>query len=106
MNGIPMKLDYSKTINEQLATFEYYKNRYSNYELQIINLQKQNAELKEKVLLLQAREPMLEFAKQTYKTYWETLKQLLIDKFNVTQDTIYLDILTDLMKPIEEKEVE
>lgn len=100
-----MKLDYSKTINEQLATFEYYKNRYANYELQIINLQKQNAELKEKVLLLQASEPMLEFAKQTYETYWETLKQLLIDKFNVTQDTIYLDILTDLMKPIEEKEV-
>lgn len=38
MNGIPMRFDYSKSINEQLPTFEYYKNRYCAYELQISNL--------------------------------------------------------------------
>ena len=47
MNGIPMKLDYSKTLNEQLATFEYYKNRYISYEFQIMILQSQ-LEQKEK----------------------------------------------------------
>lgn len=36
---------------------------------------------------------------------WGVLKQSLIDKFNTTQDTIYLDILTDIIKSIEEKEV-
>lgn len=40
MNNVPMRFDYSKTINEQLPTFEYYKNRYVCYELQIMNLQK------------------------------------------------------------------
>ena len=36
-----MKFDYSKTLNEQLPTFEYYKNRYCAYELQIIQLKEQ-----------------------------------------------------------------
>lgn len=32
---------------------------------------------------------------------WEVLKQAFIGKFNKTQDTIYLDILTDLIQTIE-----
>ena len=36
MNGIPIKLDYSKTINEQLGTFNYYRNRYACYELELM----------------------------------------------------------------------
>lgn len=36
-----MKFDYSKTINEQLPTFDYYKNRYCNYELELINDRKE-----------------------------------------------------------------
>lgn len=44
-----MKLDYSKTINEQIDTFNYYKNRYANYELEILKLQKENQELKKQL---------------------------------------------------------
>lgn len=40
-----MKLDYSKSINEQLEAFEYYKNRYANYELQILQLGQENEKL-------------------------------------------------------------
>ena len=40
-----MKFDYSKAINEQLSTFEYYKNRYCSYELEIIKLQQEKQEL-------------------------------------------------------------
>lgn len=49
MNNIPMKFDYSKTLNEQLPTFEYYKNRYCSYGLQISQLQQENQQLKEQV---------------------------------------------------------
>lgn len=49
MNGVPMKFDYSKTINEQLSTFEYYKDRYCSYELQIMRLQQENKQLKEEL---------------------------------------------------------
>lgn len=48
MNGIPMRFDYTKTINEQLPTFEYYRNRYISYELQIMELQQENKKLREK----------------------------------------------------------
>lgn len=41
MNGFPMKFDYSKTINEQLPTFNYYKDRYCSYELELINDRKE-----------------------------------------------------------------
>lgn len=47
MNGVPLKLDYSKTINEQIQTFEYYKDRYKCYELQILQLLKEVSELTE-----------------------------------------------------------
>lgn len=36
-----MKFDYSKTINEQLPTFNYYKDRYCSYELELINDRKE-----------------------------------------------------------------
>lgn len=48
MNNIPMKFDYSKTLNEQLPTFEYYKNRYCSYGLQISQLQQENQQLKDR----------------------------------------------------------
>lgn len=44
-----MKLDYSKTINEQIDTFDYYKNRYANYELEILKLQQENHKYKEAI---------------------------------------------------------
>ena len=44
-----MKFDYSKTINEQLDTFDYYKNRYANYELSILKLQRENNDLKKQL---------------------------------------------------------
>lgn len=47
MNGVPMKIDYSKTINEQLPTFNYYKDRYVSYELELIKLRKENQKYKE-----------------------------------------------------------
>ena len=46
MNNVPMKLDYSKTLNEQLDTFNYYKDRYASYELEIIKLQQEIEQLK------------------------------------------------------------
>lgn len=49
MNGVPMRFDYSKTINEQLPTFEYYKDRYCSYELEIMKLRKENQELKKQL---------------------------------------------------------
>ncbi len=33
-----MKLDYSKTINEQQEVFDYYKNNYLSYQLEIERL--------------------------------------------------------------------
>ena len=47
-----MKFDYSKTINEQLDIFNYYKNRYANYELSILKLQQENQELNKKIDIL------------------------------------------------------
>ena len=44
-----MKFDYSKTINEQLDVFDYYKNRYANYELTILKLQRENNDLKKQL---------------------------------------------------------
>lgn len=38
---------------------------------------------------------------EMWNSKWGVLKQALIDKFNATQDTIYLDILTDIIQLIE-----
>ncbi len=55
MNGIPLKFDFSKTLNEQLATFEYYKTRYQALALQVQKLNEEKYEiidyLEEKVKL-------------------------------------------------------
>ena len=51
-----MKLDYSKTINEQIDTFNYYKNRYANYELEILKLQQENQKLKKQLDYLRSGE--------------------------------------------------
>lgn len=40
-----MKLDYSKTINEQLGTFNYYRNRYASYELELMRNRQQISQL-------------------------------------------------------------
>lgn len=61
MNGVPMKLDYSKTINEQLPTFEYYKNRYAYYELEIMQKRKELDQ---------------------YKNNWEELKKWLKEEYD------------------------
>ena len=36
-----------------------------------------------------------------YKNKWEALKLAIIGNFNKTQNTIYLDILTNIIEPIE-----
>lgn len=41
-----MRFDYSKTINEQLPTFEYYKDRYCSYELELLKDRKEIERLK------------------------------------------------------------
>lgn len=43
----------------------------------------------------------LEKEHKAWNLKWSVLKQAFIDKYNVTQDTIYLDILTDILQPIE-----
>ena len=40
-----MNLDYSKTINEQLGTFNYYRNRYASYELELMRNMQQITQL-------------------------------------------------------------
>lgn len=55
-------------------------------------LQREVEDLKEKVILLKAGEPMLEFAKQTYKANWNELKKWL-DKLNEDVDLLNEDIL-------------
>ena len=56
---------------------ELYDNYYFPLLVEFKELQKQNTELKEQILLLKASEPMLEFAKQTYKDNWNKLKEWL-----------------------------
>lgn len=47
-----MKFDYSKTINEQLPTFEYYKDRYCSYELELLKDRKEIERLNNKLELI------------------------------------------------------
>ena len=72
-----MKFDYSKTINEQLDIFDYYKNRYANYELTILKLQQENNDLKkqleEKIILEMKLKDKLE---EQRKEYQETYKDV------------------------------
>ena len=53
MNGIPLRFDYSKTLNEQLPTFEYYKDRYCSYELEIMRLRNNIRRALHRIQLLQ-----------------------------------------------------
>ena len=55
------------------------------YEREIIvkQLREEIADLKEKVILLQASEPMLEFAKGTYKNNWNELKKWLEEELEI-----------------------
>ena len=45
MNGVPLSFDFSKTLNEQLPTFEYYENMYVINEMQLYNLIAQKKQL-------------------------------------------------------------
>lgn len=54
----------------------------------IYDLRKQNKELKEKIILLKASEPMLEFAKQTYKDNWNKLKEWLKEGFDYERGVV------------------
>ena len=75
-----MKFDYSKTINEQLDIFNYYKNRYANYELSILKLQQENKELKQQLEEYIRAEMRLkaELEKQR-KEYQEDYKDIRIE---------------------------
>ena len=76
-NGIPMRFDYSKTINEQLPTFNYYKDRYCYDVLKIIILQQENEQLK---IQISAREE--EYKK--LEDNWNKLKEYIdIKLYNV-----------------------
>lgn len=72
-----MRFDYSKTINEQLDTFNYYKDRFASYQLEII---KDRDEI------------------DRYKKIIAKLENYFIDMFNKTQDIKYLDDLEKLRK--------
>lgn len=61
---------------------EDYKIAYENVMIANKMIQEENKQLKEKIILLEASEPMLEFAKQTYKTNWNELKKWLEEEKN------------------------
>lgn len=83
-------------------------------------LEKENRDLKEKVILLKASEPMLEFAKQTYKTNWNELKKWLenqtkelnpreleIGQFNIQNDDYTMgqyNVYQNILKRMQELE--
>lgn len=67
-----------------------YCDEVENANKLINDLQKQNTELKEQILLLKASEPMLEFAKQTYKDNWNKLKEWLEESKLKGSETAYL----------------
>ena len=58
-------------------SFDYWESTQDEMVESLRNLQQENEQLKEKIILLKASEPMLEFAKQTYKTNWNELKKWL-----------------------------
>ena len=69
------------------------------------NLQKQNTELKEKIILLQASEPMLEFAKQTYKDNRNKLKAWLEEVIDYEEyDKVERDTFKKVLSKIQEIE--
>ena len=67
MNGVPMRFDYRKTINEQLPTFNYYKDRYTSYELQILNLIKE---------------------KELFKNTTKEIKELILKQIDISNKEI------------------
>lgn len=66
--------DEINSLNKGLSKI---KNRRDVYKKRYLKLKSEKKQLKEKILLLQASEPMLEFAKETYKTNWNELKEWL-----------------------------
>lgn len=50
-----MKLDYSKTLNEQRDTIENILNENKHYSLQLSQLQQENEELKSKIKEVKAK---------------------------------------------------
>lgn len=124
-----MRFDYTKTINEQLPTFEYYKNRYASYELQIMELQEENKQLREKYKatnkgLIKVLSKRLKWKRRYYKekyirkelkkwleeehkrniSWYGSLthhdKQYYLYKFRTTKDV--LDNVQDKIKELEE----
>lgn len=78
---------------------------YGKTKQGIDDLRKQNKELKEQILLLKASEPMLEFAKQTYKDNWNKLKEYITKEQarivieNTNEDEfIYTDLLIKMQE--------
>ena len=62
------KVDYCINVNGYISLDVL--NKY-------VNTIQENEDLKEKVILLKASEPMLEFAKETYKNNWNELKEFV-----------------------------
>ena len=64
-----MKFDYSKTINEQLPTFEYYKDRYCSYELELLTDRKEIERLNNIINELEHdfKSYELEYLRETYQ---------------------------------------
>lgn len=108
MNGVPMKFDYSKSINEQLPTFEYYRNRYISYELQIMELQQENKKLREKYKatnkgLIKVLSKRLKWKRRYYKEKYirKELKKYIEDRRICT---IYDDFCRQILDKIKELE--
>lgn len=77
---------YSICVENDYTTMTYY-----DVQKDIIDIIKQLEEERNNYKELYEKE----------KGKLEALKHIFIGKFNSTQDTIYLDILTDIMQPLE-----
>lgn len=68
---------------------------------------KENTVLKEQILLLKSSEPMLEFAKQTYKDNWNKLKECLRSLYDFDEGVVsadYLECVEDTLNKMQEIE--
>lgn len=82
LNDLALYSLMTKVIHSEVAT---YQDKF-DFMYQIELLQKQNTDLKEKITLLKASEPMLEFAKQTYKDNWNKLKEWLEEEIKYDEN--------------------
>ena len=102
-----MKFDYSKTINEQLPTFDYYKDRYCSYELELINDRKEierlNGALQTHEILLKSNVLEIERLNNIIEYFEEELERDVNIKEENTdlEHNTYIDINSTLKKVLE-----